>query len=136
MSTVKRIKLSDFESTLKDELKNLNTEMGLVIEVETKRVAKEAVQKLKDTSPVRQTKHGGRYAASWTYRKSQLDSVGNMTSVYQVYNRKHYRLTHLLEFGHIIHQTGERTREFPHIYPVNKWIEEELPERIKKGVEK
>lgn len=45
------------------------------------------------------------------------------------YNAKHYRLTHLLEFGHA-KQNGGRTRAFPHIAEVNDWAQEEVEKRM------
>ena len=45
----------------------------------------------------------------------------------------HYRLAHLLEKGHALHQGG-RARAFPHIKPAAKNAEKNLVEKVKKVV--
>lgn len=54
--------------------------------------AKETVQDLKDTSP--KSKNGGDYARDWAVKKDKHRFI--------VHNRRHYRLTHLLNNGHVI----------------------------------
>lgn len=53
------------------------------------------------------------------------------------YNKAHYRLTHLLEFGHA-NRDGSRTKPIPHIRSTeNKYKEKfvkELEEKIRRGV--
>lgn len=62
------------------------------IEKEIDAVAKDTVQNLKNNSP----KRSGDYAASWSVKKAG----GKFGRV--VYNKNHYRLTHLLNNGHVI----------------------------------
>ena len=98
-------------------------------------VAKEAVRKLKNTSP-RQAKHRRKYAEGWALRRVKTGiGIPEMT----VYNKTNYQLTHLLENGHIIDNgkgTYGRTRPIKHIAPVNDWACDELPKEIKKELEK
>lgn len=85
-------------------------------------VSREAVQKLKNTSP-RKT---GSYASGWGKKKQ-----GEMDVV--VYNRTDASLTHLLENGHVIKNkkgTYGRTHGIKHIKPVEEWASDELPRRI------
>ena len=85
-------------------------------------VAKESVQKLKNTSP----KKSGSYAKGWGVKKE-----GDMDVI--VHNRTDYQLTHLLENGHVIRNkkgTYGRTRGIKHIAPVEEWAIDELPRRI------
>ena len=87
-----------------------------------KDVSKQAVQKLRNTSP----KKTGDYAKGWTTKK-----VDDMDIV--VHNKTDYQLTHLLENGHIIKNkkgTYGRTRGIKHIAPVEEWASEELPRQI------
>lgn len=88
--------------------------------------AKEAVQKLRNTSP-RKT---GSYARGWGTKKD-----GDMTVT--VYNRTDYQLTHLLENGHVVRNkkgTYGRVGGKKHIAPVEEWAASELPIQIKRGI--
>lgn len=94
-------------------------------------VSKESVQKLKNTSP-RQT---GDYAKSWHVKKQKN---GNGIEGAVVHNKDHYRLTHLLENGHVIRNkkgTYGRTRGIKHIAPVEEWANGELVEVIERNIE-
>ena len=102
---------SDIQKSAKD---NINT------------VAKESVQKLKNTSP----KRTGSYAKGWSVKKE-----GDMDVV--VHNKTDYQLTHLLENGHVIRNkkgTYGRTNGIKHIAPVEEWAVDELPRRIMEDI--
>lgn len=77
-----------------------------------------------------------KYAKSWTV----TEKGGEGSNFYRatVHNKKHYRLTHLLEYGHYT-RNGTHTRAFRHIEPVDKWaverLEKEIPEIIKRSGE-
>ena len=101
-----------------------------VYEVSVSRVSREAVQRLRNTSP----KKSGSYARGWSLKK--VKSRANVTDVI-VHNRTDYQLTHLLENGHVIrNKKGEygRTRPIKHIAPVAEWAENELPNDIERGL--
>lgn len=105
--------LEDYSETVKD-----------VRDKVFKQTAKEAVQKLRNTSP----HSSGDYARSWTMK---TDRDGAVT----VYNKEHYRLTHLLENGHVIRNkkgTYGRTNGIKHIQPVEEWGNDAVVERITK----
>ena len=104
-------------------------------------VAKECVEKLKDTSPKRKT-GGGDYAKGWsvkTVQKGKLTGIFSRTGSYVVYNRTDWHLTHLLEKGHDVYNASGgpygRARAIPHIAPVEDWAAEELPQAIKRKIE-
>lgn len=73
-----------------------------------------------------------RYSSSWYVDEKKGVNFYHAT----VHNRKHYRLTHLLEYGHMT-RNGERTRAFRHIEPIDLYatsrIEKNIPAIIKKG---
>lgn len=95
-------------------------------------VAKEAVSKLRSTSPV--SKHGskrGHYAKGWTYKKANVKR-GQFSGV--IYNKNKPGLAHLLEHGHevvdINYDSHGHTDPRPHIQQVADWVDAELPKRI------
>ena len=75
-----------------------------------------------------------KYSRSWyvDFRK------GNNFCHATIANKKHYRLTHLLEYGHYT-RNGTKTRAFRHIEPVDIYcterLEKNIPIIIQKGGE-
>lgn len=106
--------------TISDDITRIVEQYGHqareAVEKAVKKTGRETAKELKNTSP-RKT---GAYASSWTTRTSR--SGGRLTSV-TVYNKDHYRLTHLLENGHVIKNgvgTYGRTRAIKHIAPAEQ----------------
>lgn len=91
-----------------------------------KQVAKEAREKLKQTSPKGRGSRKGHYKDSWT---AEVKRTGANKFYYCVYNKKKPGLTHLLENGHQMRQGG-RARAFPHIKKVEEWCIKEFEKRI------
>jgi len=91
-------------------------------------VSEEAKGKLEENSPIKT----GKYKKSWKI-KVVTNKKGNKQIV--VYN-KISSLTHLLENGHVIKNTGERTQAFPHIKPIEEWANSELQRRIEEATRK
>lgn len=90
-------------------------------------VAKEAVSKLRNTSPRRT----GAYARGWKLKRER--GSGGINTV-TVHNRV-YQLTHLLENGHIVRNkkgTYGRAPGIKHIAPVEEWAQSELPLEIER----
>ena len=98
------------------------------------KVAKEAVSELKSTYP----KRTGAYAKDWAAKKEPVSKNTAYSKV--VYNKKHYRLTHLLEYGHKVKPVPRHAgkRSFvdanPHIATVEQKSIDELVKLIKEGV--
>lgn len=89
-------------------------------------VAKNAVSELKNTSP----KRTGAYAKDWAAKQAYEDS---RTKRKTVYNKKHYQLTHLLEFGHA-KRNGGRVPAKEHIKAVEEKAQKEFEEAIKREI--
>lgn len=107
-------------------LDNYSTEAKAAINKVIQEVAKESVQKLKETSP----KKSGDYSRGWAVKKIR---DGGAT----VYNRTHPQLTHLLERGHTVANQygnygnpGGRVAAQPHIKRVEEWANQEVVRRI------
>lgn len=111
---------------MKELLDSVNKDVKEATKRNIDAVSKEAVQKLKNTSP-RKT---GSYAKGWgTKRQGEMDVI--------VYNRTDAPLTHLLENGHVIRNkkgTYGRTSGIKHIAPVEEWASDELPRRITEDI--
>ena len=93
------------EKDLEEALMEYVEEVGKISNEALKDTANETSTELKSTSP----KRSGEYASSWAVKKSG--------DAYIVYNRR-YRLTHLLENGHMIKNkfgTYGRAPAHPHI---------------------
>ena len=91
---------------------------------EAKSVGKQAVAKLKASSPT----NTGNYAKGW---KSKYKKVGNEISV-TVYNAKKPGLTHLLENGHVTRRG--RAGAKVHIAPIEKWANDEFLDNVKRSL--
>lgn len=128
MSSV--IKVNEFSKAVSDLLEDYAGDVTEIVQEETEKALKFAVKELKAKSP----KKTGKYASSWKQKteKSRLSAAG------VVYNEKHYRITHLLEFGHAKRgggrTGGDKVPAQPHIESVNdeaiKKLEEGITSRL------
>ena len=90
--------------------------------VETEKLAKEVSAKVQEA--------GGYEDVTGDYRAGfYIKEDGTRFTI----ANKEYQLTHLLEFGHIIKATGERTRAFPH-WQQGQELAKELPKRIRRAL--
>lgn len=112
----------DFEQTVKWMLDHYSAAAAEATFKVVPRVAKEAAQKLKQTSPKRQ----GKYARSWKVKQEK----GRLKVLATVFSDKpEYRLAHLLEYGHA-KRGGGRVQGIEHIAPVEEWANNEAVDRI------
>lgn len=86
-----------------------------------------AVNEIKNNAP----RNKGRYAKSWSVKATKENSD---LLVLTVYSRDHYRLTHLLEYGHA-KRNGGRVPAQPHIAAAEEKSVEKLEEEIRKNIE-
>ena len=90
------------------------------------KAAKQAVDDLKADSP----KRTGAYAKDWAAKNDKTANKWGYAKV--VYNKKHYRLTHLLEKGHR-KAGGGFVSARPHIAKVEREAIDELVKDIKEN---
>ena len=102
------VNIADLTSEIENILAGYKNEIGTKAESLAKEVAQECVKELKSSSPKR-TKA---YSKSWTVK--ELRGIYGEKNRYVVHNKDHYRLTHLLEHGHIT-RGGSRSKSFNHI---------------------
>lgn len=109
-----RIKSSaDLGAVIAEALEDFGAEITDLVDEAGEQTAEECARLIRNSSP---GFNGKAYLRDWTSKKQ--DGKRYMVQ-HVVYNKNHYRLTHLLEFGHAT-RNGGRTREFPHIAPVNQ----------------
>jgi hypothetical protein len=100
------------------------------VNASSERIGKEAVKRLKQTSP----KRYGKYAKSWTMKTEP--EVGQPHKRIVHVKAPHYRLAHLLEYGHA-KVGGGRVEGRPHIRPAEEMVIRdfvtEVEEAIKRG---
>lgn len=115
-----------------DEIAKMLTEYEAAIVKNTdacgKAVANAAAKKLRQTSP----KRTGKYAKSWGVTRE--DSSFGENAKYIIHNKKHYRVAHLLEHGHVM-ANGKRTKAIPHIKPVEEQVIREYEKKVREAIE-
>lgn len=115
-----------------DEIAKMLTEYetAIVKNVDTsgKAVADKGAKQLRRTSPKRK----GEYAKSWGVTREK--GAFGENAKYIVHNKKRYRLTHLLEHGHVT-ANGKRTKAIPHIKPVEEQVIREYEKKVREAIE-
>lgn len=106
----------EYADTATEEVKQAVTETGDTVRDEIRRNAP------KDT---------GRYARSWTVKKTKETSQSLTVTVH---SKDHYQLAHLLEFGYA-KRGGGRVAAQPHIAQAEEHGIEQLEEKLRKALE-
>lgn len=133
----RRISSLDLSDAITEIVNEYGSNVGNVLNCAIKEVTKEAEDKLKAVKKFAPDGHPtGYYSSEWVHR---FDETGRFTFRGTVYNSTQYRLTHLLEFGHVTRngtdRTFDRTPAYPHIAPVNDWAHDELIAKVRKKLE-
>ncbi len=110
-----------FDLAVTTILDDFETDCYQAVYLAIKETAEEVVQMLKTAGDFRGNKYHKSWKAEVTQRRLYTSAV--------VHNVKHYRLTHLLEFGHA-KQNGGRVRAFPHIEPINEKTGEMFEDKL------
>lgn len=122
------LKIDGVEIQMQRIIDDYTVEVRRAINNAQDKVAKEAAQKLRNTSP----KKSGEYAKGWAVRRQK--GRNGIVDV-EVYNKKKPQLTHLLENGHVVDNgKGEygRYNGVKHIEPVEEWAKSEFPAEIER----
>ena len=115
--------IEDLAEALTEACRTYTQEVVEKVEDGITDIGRDATEEVKSLAPVGQ----GGYKRNWTYRIDRTKGVYKVTV--HVKGRK-YRLTHLLEYGHLNRDGKTRAREFPHISIAEKHAEEKVNELL------
>lgn len=102
-------------------------ECDKTLESVTKNVAEKGLKQLKQTSPTGvRKKH---YKTKWKIKAEKV--LGESTKQILHVDAPDYRLTHLLEYGHMTRGGNKRTKAIPHIKPVETFIISEVEKELR-----
>lgn len=125
------ISIDKFADVILEELENYSEEVEEATKKEIQKVTKEVKKEVKVS--------GSYVDKTGLYRKAisiKHVAEGNGYKRNKVYVKSpHYRLTHLLEKGHLNNNGTGRTKAYPH-WQKGQDIADRLPQRIKEGIEK
>lgn len=125
---MQKVKIDD----LADEVMKALTEYSEEVTEATKKVVDEVADGVMTETKNHITWKDKVYSKSFALKTSFEDRRNKRKTWYV--KSPHYRLTHLLEFGHIT-RNGGRTRAFPHIRYGDEFAKENLPKKIKEAIE-
>ncbi len=125
-----KIKIDQLAAEIARGLAEYSQDVVEKVNVSSEKVGKAAVKRLKQTSP----KKTGKYAKSWTMSTEKAIGQPDLRIIHV--KAPHYRLAHLLEYGHA-KVGGGRVEGRPHIRPAEEEVirefTREVEEVIKRG---
>lgn len=124
-----QIQPADFSAAMNELLAEYGDEVASVTVKVVEEVGKDARKKLRSKETGSFKDRTGDYRRGWRaeFKKTRTGATAT------VYNETDYRLTHLLEYGHIM-RNGKRSKAYPHIAEVNdeaiRQFEQELVQKL------
>lgn len=122
----------DLAGVLAEYCREYTEEITEKVEEGIENIGIEAAREVKELSPVSdgsdKSVPKGAYRRSWTCKIEK--ERGKLTATVYV-KGKHYRLTHLLENGHLNRDGTTRSREFPHISIANEHAQKKVEKLLK-----
>ena len=131
MKSTKAIKIDSLAKTVETILTAYSDEITDATKKDVDEVAKETRKIIKNNAP----KNKGDYQKSISQKITYDSLTERRRTVFA--DKDQYRLTHLLEYGHVIkNYWGEygRTRAFPHWSKGQEYAQKELPKLIEKSI--
>ncbi len=126
-----KIKIDQLAAEIAKGLAEYSQDVVEKVNVSSEKVGKEAVKQLKRTSPRRPPPIGGKYAKSWTMTTEK--EIGQPHKRIIHVKAPHYRLTHLLEYGHA-KVGGGRVEGRPHIRPAEEMVIQEFVSEVEEAI--
>ncbi len=122
------IRIDELADTVMKGLKEYAQLAADDLKEDVKKAGKTVKEQIESTAP----KKTGKYAKSWTVKKTKETSDSIQVVVH---SKNRYQLTHLLEHGHA-KRGGGRTRAFPHIAPAEQAGADQLLRDIERDLRK
>ena len=123
----KNVSIDGLADAVMQELEEYNKLSAETVKKAVDKAGKTVRDQIKGSAPVRT----GKYARSWTSRKTKETATALQVTVY---SPSRYMLAHLLEHGHA-KRNGGRVRAIPHIAPAEAVGEEQLTQEIMRGLQ-
>jgi len=124
-----KIKIDQLAAEIAKGLAEYSQDVVEKVNVSSEKVGKAAVKRLKQTSP----KRYGNYAKSWAMKTEP--EVGQPHKRIVHVKAPHYRLTHLLEYGHA-KVGGGRVEGRPHIRPAEEEVIQEFTREVEEVIKR
>lgn len=129
----KKVGVLNLDSAIKEILEEYGEDVYEVLSEAVEDVTEEGVKKLQSVNSFAPGGNpSGEYSADWTFEDV---SKGRLQKKRVIHNSDHYRLTHLLEKGHVSRngtgRTFGRVPAYPHIKDVEDWAITALPKKVK-----
>ena len=115
---------------LADELVSAIKEYTEDVEIGVRKAVDKTAREVLKEAQALAPKQTGEYAKTFTITKD--DGYGVTRRI--IWNKKHYRRVHLLEFGHA-KVNGGRVKEYPHLRPAYDKHGARLPDELKRVIE-
>jgi len=123
------VKIDQLAAEIAKGLAEYSQDVVEKVNVSSEKVGKAAVKKLKQTSP----KRYGNYAKSWTMKTEKAIGQPHTRIIHA--KAPHYRLTHLLEYGHA-KVGGGRVEGRPHIRPAEEMVIREFMAEVEEAIKR
>lgn len=131
---MKKVNVDNLANAIFQQLKDYSEDVTDITKDVVDEVAKEATVIVKDNAPVSpRGKRKGKYKRS-IKNDISFESITERTRVVHA-GGKEYRLTHLLEKGHLT-RTGGRTKAQPHFKYGDEYIEKNFEKKLVSKVQK
>lgn len=121
------MQIDGFADAIREALETYESDILKIAKESAEEAGEAGVELLKKTSPRRV--RSGKYARSW----ETVKTLGPYGTTVTIRNKKHYRLTHLLEKGHQ-NRDGGRTPGIPHIAPAEEEVVQKFVEDVTEGI--
>lgn len=119
----------DLAAEIEKAMKEQSDIAKKAIEKAVDKTTEKTVNELKSTSP----RKSGKYAEGWAVKEGK---VATRSKSAVVWNKKRYRLTHLLEFGHARVNGGRDVPARPHIGAAEQKAIKAFEDELRRGIER